>query len=271
MHLKYRAATALGSSLIGLVPVAAFAQTATPFDWSGFYVGGHMGVVQSGGSANIGNSVDPESLSYYTLSGGTLTLGSITADSGLPTLFNLQGTDGAVGIDAGYNIAQGNFVFGIEGDYDLLAGGGHTRGSVTSPSGDTTINFDSSLNSLATLRGRVGISADRLLFFATAGLAAGQTSLSSDLGFADYGKSASAAGSTSTTAIGYVAGGGVELAASDNVTLRAEALYYNLGQQSVTSTGNGLNIDSEPVGFSPYATTTTPQGVIIDTGVNFKF
>ncbi|MDR3472443.1 MAG: outer membrane beta-barrel protein [Devosia sp.] len=268
---RFRTATALGTGLVGLLPVAAVAQGAGAYDWSGFYLGGTIGVIQRGGSDNISYPDTTASSGSYTFSGGNLYLGTTTEDTGLPAAFTLDQLGGVVGLNAGYNFTSGNLVYGVEGDFSLL-NGAHELASGQSSGGKTTVTVDNSLTSLMTLRGRVGISADRLLLFATAGLAAGQTSLSTDLNYQDFGKSSAAlSGSGSGLPVGFVAGIGGEYAATDHISLKAEALYYRLGGTSATATGSGTDSSNNSVGASPYTATYNPSGVLVSSGIDFKF
>lgn len=266
MRMSFRAATALGTSLVGLIPVGAHA---APFDWSGFYLGINGGVVQqeATGTATYPDNVTGTGFSF---SGNNLYYGGTLYDSDLPTLFTLGARGQSVGAAAGYNFTSGNLVYGVEGDFNLVnkALGSQT---LSTTSGDTTVNFSSRLDWLATLRARAGISADRLLLFATAGLAAGQSSLSSDFSYYDTGKAA-LRGSTSAQQLGYVVGGGAEYAVSERVTLKGQALYFNLGDTSLTAVNDG-STDSinTPVSAEPYTATFSQSGVIVSAGVNVQF
>src|SRR5690606_3376964 len=86
---------------------------------------------------------------------------------------------------------------------------------------------------LATLRGRVGVAYDRTLLYATGGLAWGK-----DLGFANNVLAIPPAvdrASGSSTRTGWVAGGGLEHAVTDNLSFKAEYLYMDLGDDRRTS------------------------------------
>ena len=179
MRSQLLTATALSTVLIALVPVTAEAQEA--YNWTGFYFGGNLGVASQGGSTNLtypaAGTVSTGS-DFEFANGSLLFDGATTNGDGgpLPTLFSLNRLSGQVSVDAGYNLQRGNFVYGVEGEFGLLNGGtAHSSGMT--PSGFTTVTTDTSLSSIMSLRARGGIAADRLLFFATAGLAAGQGSL----------------------------------------------------------------------------------------------
>ena len=75
--------------------------------------------------------------------------------------------------------------------------------------------------------------------------------------------------------VGYVLGGGAEYAISDRVSLKGEALYYNLGRMSVTANDNGSTHStgggSGPATATPYTASVDRGGVLISAGLNFKF
>ena len=66
---------ALGTGLFGLIPVAAFAQGAGGYDWSGFYAGATLGVVHRGDSDTATYPDTASNGTDYRFSGGNLYLG----------------------------------------------------------------------------------------------------------------------------------------------------------------------------------------------------
>ena len=76
-------------------------------------------------------------------------------------------------------------------------------------------------------------------------------------------------GSNSPTKTGWTIGGGAEYAITNNITLRAEYLYYDLGSQTVTATPNAAASAALP---GVYLTTKTQfDGSIFRIGANYKF
>jgi outer membrane immunogenic protein len=76
-------------------------------------------------------------------------------------------------------------------------------------------------------------------------------------------------GAPSSTRVGWTIGAGAEYAITDNVTLRAEYLYYNLGSSNVVTVPN-----LAASAFFPgvYATAKVDyDGSIVRVGVNLKF
>jgi outer membrane immunogenic protein len=133
---------------------------------------------------------------------------------------------GMVGATAGYNWQTGALVFGAEGDIDWS----NLRGSFASlacPGGCETQN-----NWLGTVRGRVGYAFDRIMPYATGGLAVG-----------DIKANVTGLPGTSTTNAGWTAGGGIEAAIVGNVTAKLEYLYVDLGSLNCSTLACGLPTD----------------------------
>jgi outer membrane immunogenic protein len=116
-----------------------------------------------------------------------------------------------IGGQLGYNWQINNIVFGLEVD------GSYVDNDDTATVGDGF--FDVEQNYLATARGRLGLAFDRFLVYGTGGAAF--TGLDIDGEDADY--------------FGWVAGGGVEFALTQNVTLGVEYLHYEFGDEAVDS------------------------------------
>jgi outer membrane immunogenic protein len=159
---------------------------------------------------------------------------------------------GVVGGTLGANFQAGAFVFGVEGDWDYSAINTGTTASICTFSGQCQTGN----NWLATVRGRAGYAADRVLWYLTAGGA-----------FANVQTNFNGT-TTSHTQSGWTGGGGIEWAFADNWTAKVEYLYVNLGNGSVNCT------NAICTGFSggpaiPVSVTLTEN--LIRAGVNFKF
>ncbi len=133
-------ATAADMSAPLAVPVSS--------DWSGFYLGAHLG----GGKSIIDWT--------YDLGG--------TADH--------EGDGVLGGAQAGYNFQSGDWVFGLEAD--ISASG--IEGDTDCPNPAFTCSSDAKW--LSTVRGRVGYSFDKLLVYGTGGLGIGRFEMSTDNG-----------------------------------------------------------------------------------------
>src|SRR6185295_3830817 len=142
-------------------------------------------------------------------------------------------------------------VAGIEADIQYS----DVHGDITFPTGNTaTTGFASrKLQWFGTVRPRLGfLPMDRLLVYATGGLAYGQTKATANFPMAGSGTvttssgdgttlgctspSVCMAGSTTRTSVGWTAGGGFEYAVWNNISVKAEYLYVKLQGQDVLMT-----------------------------------
>ena len=179
------------------------------WNWSGFYIGGQVGYQWSDDDHSVTATGVP----------GFGTFG--------PFLFE---SDGAVyGGHAGFNWQAGQWVFGIEGDYE----GSNVEGDGTFfPTGlSSTFNLEQKWQ--ASLCGRLGwVAWDRALIYATGGVAWAKFSNS---GTFDTGGATITEGS-SDTVNGWTIGGGIEWAMWQNWSARIEYRYTDFDSFSFTST-----------------------------------
>jgi outer membrane immunogenic protein len=84
-------------------------------------------------------------------------------------------------VQAGYNWQFNSLVTGIETDFDLSSAKGSTATSFSGAFGPVLVtdasNISRRLNNFGTIRTRIGFAIDRTLFYATGGLAYGQSRL----------------------------------------------------------------------------------------------
>ena len=214
---------ALAADLPSRKAPAAIAPLPT-FTWTGFYVGVNGGYYFGQGKA-----------SNILFRG----LGQPGAS------FDTNG--GLVGIQGGYNLQIDKIVLGVEADIDYA----DIKGSYSFPA--PVVTLSSKLNYLGTVRARVGYAADRLLVFATGGVA--YSSLKSTL--AGFG----ATTSSTTSEVGYTVGGGLEYAVTNNWTVKGEYLYANFGKKAAS-----YNLGGIPITANGNLTAN-----IVRVGVNYKF
>lgn len=277
-------ALAAGPAVAADMPVKApFYKAPRPavYGWAGCYIGGIGGYAR-----NTGKSFyqDPNTTQDPINGVPGLATGSIPT----PTNTNSKGWIG--GGEVGCNFQSGLWVYGIEGDF----AGGHLSGSQTTvgpPAGyqvspPLTLGADAataaeevSLRWLSTVRGRVGFAVqDRLLVFATGGLAGGSVDSNGSVIVPNSSLVPVWGGSGSTVKIGYSVGGGAELALSDRWSAKADYLWYDLGRVS-----HALNcISASPTsctggtfGSGVYPTlgnaVSSVRGNIIRVGLNYRF
>lgn len=229
------------------------------YNWTGLYVGANIGGVWGTGSTTVNSFVGgvPALTDYFPnrLGGGP------------------SGWLG--GAQVGYNYQMNSFVLGAETDFDwtdLRRSGSYTSAALPAALGGGTITTSGSarMDWLGTLRLRVGFlpTADnRLMIYGTGGLAyGGGRNFGSVVA---NGTALSWYGADSPTKTGWTIGGGVEYAITNNISLRGEYLYYNLGNQTETAVPNAAAAATLP---GVYVTTKTQlDGSIFRIAANYKF
>lgn len=193
------------------VPVAE-----PPFSWTGFYVGVHAGATFGDNDAQIRINGEP----YFV--------------NGSDAPFDLSAAGFEGGAQVGYNWQMDAFVFGVEADFGGMGASDETGGA-GNPQYWNGLGTD--YDWLATVRGRIGYAWDRVLVYGTGGLAVSQFSDTYHFrettvpdNFTDR--------SWSETATGWTIGGGVEYAVTNNISLRLEGLYVDLGSTTLDLSEN---------------------------------
>jgi outer membrane immunogenic protein len=173
------------------VVAPAAAQQPLPVNWTGFYLGGHLG----GGQAKFE-----------------------TNDHAGRPFVETKPSGFVGGVHAGYNWQMNSFVFGLEGDIDGASWDERQRNFPT----DGRF-IDIKVKMFASLRGRVGLAFDSLHIYFTGGF--GYTKAS----YLSHSPSGTENGDGTTKKWGGVLGGGAEWKFHPNWSLRAEALWYDVG------------------------------------------
>lgn len=179
---------------------------ASAFDWNGFYAGVSAGYSfgHSDAAYDSPDIVQPP-----------IPFSTFNLDSDPSGAF--------VGVTLGGNAAMGGgLVAGVEGDLSY--------GNITDTIADDFATYrlepgntiTSTTDFSGTLRGRVGFDGGEFLPFLTAGLAGARVMVEATDGNL----------SEDATLFGWTAGGGVELATSDSMTVKAEYLYTDLGEHT---------------------------------------
>lgn len=220
MHKLVLAATILvGSVAIASAAEPLATEPVVPFDWTGFYAGGHAGVGWGDADYTFANDegIDFPSQNYFNW------------DAGDTFSHRMGGV--LLGVHAGYNQQYENFVLGLEGSLSLANVG---RSGIHSPFNwnDTRQDTISTrLDCLGMLTPRLGYASDRWLVFAKGGLAYGQVrsriDAYSDVGRFDVTKTFSRPG--------WTIGAGVNYAWTNNIILGLDYNYVDLGSFTVSS------------------------------------
>lgn len=185
-------------------------QSPDSFNWSGTYVGAFVGY----GWGQMHDVANP------------------AADKK-----DIEGVVG--GAQLGYNWQlPNNIVLGVEGDASFA----NVKNSWIDPNQYSGYYTEDKVTGLATLRGRVGYAVDRFLPYVTGGLAVARTKhvlgcspayvTAPNGSCLNYNRQPFETSSSKTRA-GYSVGAGVEYAFNDQLSLKAEYLYTDLGKDKV--------------------------------------
>ena len=231
----------------------------TSYNWKGGYVGGHAGWGR--GRANTSFTPLPNATQFIDMTPTTL--------RPKPSGFN-------GGAQGGYNWQTGRFVIGGEADISWSRMSGtatvtpiiKNNGTPFPGAGFLTAHQDTKW--FGTLRGRMGITpTPRVLLYGTGGLAYGHVNYSANADFRpgvptpilffQYPVS------LSKTKTGWTVGGGVEVGIKKHWSWKAEYLYYDLGNQSITANP----IPANPPFQVAYRWETKAH--TFNAGINFRF
>lgn len=204
------------------------------YDWSGFYAGAHLGW----GWGDVENSV----------------VNGIFGEIGDIPSTDIDGILG--GAQIGYNHQFGFVVGGVEADFSLTGIDGEVTRFCGGPCDPPNI-FETEYDWLATVRGRLGLAFGRVLVYGTGGLAiadiedrytrpGGGTPFTSD-----------------ETAFGWTAGGGVEVGLTNRLSIKAEYLHADFGDESF-----GVE---DSWGGADAVQTSDHDLDLVRGGVNFRF
>jgi outer membrane immunogenic protein len=151
-----------------------------------------------------------------------------------------------LGGQAGSNMDMGGFIVGAEADLQW-SNVGYTEDIPGIGSFKAGIDF------YGTLRGRAGMAFGQVMPYVTGGVAAGR-------GSASLTNPGGVTTSQSATHMGWTAGIGLEAQATQNISIKAEYLYVDLGTQTYNGLPAGVgNIDA------------TQRFSVVRAGLNYKF
>jgi outer membrane immunogenic protein len=196
-----------------------------PCTWCGWYVGLNAG--WTGTDAGAGG------------------LGSVLAVGAIPASVGNRTSGFIGGGQIGYNWQTGNWVAGLEADFDGVSAKATT--TVIFPGGlgfvPLTTTYTHQLDWLSTVRGRLGaLVAPNLLLYVTGGLAVGEVKTGSAFLCPTCAPASATEATTnltsSSTRAGGTVGAGFEWMIAPHWSVKAEYLYATLGNTSNTITYN---------------------------------
>lgn len=221
-------------SMTAAISLIASAGAASAADWTGFHAGFNVGY--AGDEFKYPVAAEFGSLDVR----GELSLNSSGFIGG-----------GQLGYDRQFS---NRLVLGVEADFDIsnVTGEVGVNGGLTGGvSGSLSANAGSELESLATIRARLGYAvSDSLLPYVTVGAAYGDVDTGYDLSIVDGGGATVFAsnGSESSSQSGWAAGVGVEYKITDRISLKTEYLYSDLGDYRVldiSALGGSGSLDAD--------------------------
>ena len=223
----------------GIIPLPVQASAAPYYDWTGFYVGGHLGYATgySKWSATEAGAVVP------SLAGSLDLFRAFDAFKGTGSYF--------IGLQAGYSyMFPSRLLIGVEADvsFPSLIGG---TPQVISSDAIGQASYAETVQFSGSVRGRIGYAPSHWLVYATGGFAWTYNQFTRmQLAGSPAGGTASPGDEESlfvVPRIGAVAGAGVEVALPSNWTARLEYLYTDYGSRSVNFATGAQRFDSSLV------------------------
>lgn len=235
-------------AVMALFVPGARADESTVYDWSGFYAGIHAGYGWGTSDA--------------------------TEDTDLNYSYNMPRDNWDYDIDGflaggqlGVNFQKDTVLFGLEGDIGFLGVKGDKPSHGTNASDDTFSSVDGDFYMTAT--GRLGYATDRILLYIKGGFALADLNTAIDDETTD---DAFIHAKDDGIQPGLAAGGGIEWAINDQISLKLEYLYLAFSNIKTTGTPYLLNIQTgEP---DPFPDVTWKHDVDIHTlkaGINYHF
>jgi len=233
------------------------------FTWTGFYIGGNFGY----GWANADTDVEPFSTNPV-----------LPFTDAVPVNLQPDPSGFIGGGQIGFNWQWNKWlVLGIESDFQGSDIEGHDRSNPifntagVAPFPDSFEEAHERMQWFGSTRGRIGISPwCRVLLYATGGVAYGSVDYSASLNFGPTPPRTFAYPVDFTeTQVGWTVGGGFEYAIGHHWTVKAEYLYYDLGDADRTQNQLINGVPQGPPFFVNYNFETS--GNIVRGGFNFKF
>lgn len=170
--------------------------------------------------------------------------GTLTRDPDIGAKTDSNSNGWQFGGQAGYNMDSGGVVFGGEADIQFASIGHEQDLGIAGTQ-------KSGMDVYGTIRGRAGMTFGAVMPYLTAGFAAGR-------GTAARTSTSDVVTSQSATHVGWTVGAGLEAQATDQITLKAEFLYVDLGTQTYA----GLPGGSQDI---------TQRFGVVRAGVNYRF
>jgi outer membrane immunogenic protein len=275
------AAGSAGAADLSVAPPPA----APGWSWTGCYVGGNVGGTRAQNSAALSPGGLYLNASSATPPPNAAGGGDFPANvAALSNSYTVTNSGWEAGGQIGCNGQWGAAVLGLEGDWqwtntatsaDALYAAFPDLGNPHFTTASHTEHVDVTQRWFATARVRAGFTPmERVLLYGTGGLAWANYESNTAVAFGAVPfvgvyNGATHVGSASSNQLGWVAGGGVEWAVTNNWSVKAEYLYLRFDAFSYASPLVASFIPAAP-GYA-WNTNVTPREQIVRIGVNYKF
>ena len=213
-----------------------------PFSWTGFYIGGNLGGAWA----------------HHNFNDNFFNLGF---DNGNSNGVFIGG--GQVG--ANYQINQ--FVIGVEGTFDWASNNNNNNGVGVVVPGSVpleVVRITSNDTWIASVAARLGWAVDRALFYVKGG---GGWVGNNGFTLTDVNTGASISTSGNNNVSGWLFGGGLEWAFTDNWSLKVEYDYLGLGNRTFTATG----LVFPRLAGDTFTTSGSNNVQMVTVGLNYRF
>jgi outer membrane immunogenic protein len=247
--------------VLALILIPCLAHGASPkrrryYDWTGLYAGGNLGYGLVYGGVDF-NPL-PDAATFANLAPVTLSTNPADGLSG--------------GGQIGFNTQSGDWISGLEGDFQKGPAGGSTSTPIVQNNGipvpgPAFLQTRVTTNWFATLRLRTGFTPlYRLWVYGTGGLAYGSVNYLGITDFQPSGGKYDYESSYDKIKLGWTVGVGAEWVIDWKWSVKFEDLYYDLGDENSTADASPSPDPPDQVGYH-----WKTQANIVRVGVNYKF
>ncbi len=250
-------------------------QSADSDSWKGFYIGGNVGGTTSNHSL-VTSTTFCGGIANFTLSAANVaTVTPCFFAQSSVDLVNRAGNREAKpkgftgGAQAGYNFQSGNFVAGVEVDFNSARQNqtvsGRENFTNVNPQYPFQVTQTIKTDWLMTVRPRAGFTAGKALIYGTGGLAV--TNINYQMNYEDFPPNppvnavqikGTASNAIKETKAGWTAGAGAEFKIGDKWSVKGEYLYT---QFNANGTTNNLSIATINSGGTSNGSTTIPNQI----------
>jgi outer membrane immunogenic protein len=246
-----------------------------PFSWTGPYIGGNLGWVRGNADFDpVCPNINPNCPVIFP---GFVTTLFIPGIGNIPLVVpgafatipggTASGRSFMGGAQAGYNWRFNQFVFGLEGDVDAthirasLLRNAFVPGSAPGFFGTTAVNSTFESDWMASVRARLGVAWQRVLFYGTGGVAFAGSSVNTGFVYtppagATFVLPPPTGANSSQVLMGWTAGGGAEWSIDNDWSLGAEYRHSDFGRQTYVL---GMDAGAPPMPITTNVKFTTDQ------------